>query len=284
MGEVWLATEVRLDRKVALKLLPPELTQAPAGVHRFEHEARAASALSHPNVCTILTLGETADGQRYIAMEYVEGTTLRKRLAGSHLTIRESLDIAVQIAAALTAAPAAGIVHRDIKPENVMLRRDGLVKVLDFGLAKLTAQSGEALQDTQTAFRTDTGMVVGTAAYMSPEQARGLPVDVRSDTWSLGVVLYEMITHRRPFTGATSSDLLVAILEREPSSIVESCPTAPAELQRIVQKCLQKIADRRYQTSQDLPLDMQALRASPQIGAPLLQPSEHAPLTTAATG
>jgi serine/threonine protein kinase len=188
MGEVWLATEVRLGRKVALKVLPADLTRDPFRVQRFEQEARAASALNHPNVCTILALGETSDGQRYIAMEYVEGQTLRQRLRAGRLAIREFLDIATQVASALAAAHAIGIVHRDIKPENVMLRPDGFVKVLDFGLAKLVAASPDSdAESTTTAFRTDVGHVVGTMAYMSPEQARGQAVDARNGHLVAGV-------------------------------------------------------------------------------------------------
>jgi eukaryotic-like serine/threonine-protein kinase len=261
MGEVWLATEVRLGRKVALKLLPDELTRDPARVSRFEQEARAASGLSHPNVCTIHALGETAHDQHYIAMEYVEGETLRRRIAGGRLTIRESLDIAIQIASALVAAHTHGIIHRDIKPENVMLRPDGLVKVLDFGLAKLTAATDSAaVEATQTAFRTDAGTVVGTIAYMSPEQARGQQVDARSDIWSLGVVLYEMVAGRSPFAASSSSDMLAAILEHEPAPLARSEPEVPAELQRVVTKALRKDRAQRYQTVQDLLLDLQALR------------------------
>jgi eukaryotic-like serine/threonine-protein kinase len=185
---VWLATEVRLGRKVALKLLPADVTRDPSRVLRFEQEARAASALSHPNVCTILALGETAEGLRYIAMEYVEGETLRQRLATTRLSIRAALDIASQVAAALSAAHASGIVHRDIKPENVMVRPDGLVKVLDFGLAKLAPSPAEiaGADSTHMVLKTEAGVVVGTAAYMSPEQARGQEVDARTDIWSLG--------------------------------------------------------------------------------------------------
>jgi eukaryotic-like serine/threonine-protein kinase len=173
MGEVWLATEVRLGRKLALKVLPADLTRDPQRVQRFEQEARAASALNHPNVCTIHALGETAEGQHYIAMEYVERETLRQRLSTTRLTIRESVDVAIQVAAALSAAHATGIVHRDIKPENVMLRPDALVKVLDFGLAKLTPAATEiAGADARTVLQTEAGMAVGTTAYMSPEQAR----------------------------------------------------------------------------------------------------------------
>ena len=194
MGEVYLAREISLGRNVALKILPSEFTHDAQRIARFEQEARSASALSHPNICTIYALGELPDGRRSIAMEYVVGETLRHRIATSRLTIREAVDIASQVAAALSAAHATGIVHRDIKPENVMLRPDGFVKVLDFGLAKLTAASESgAAESTQTAFRTNAGTVVGTIAYMSPEQARGQQVDPRADIWSLGVLLYEMV-------------------------------------------------------------------------------------------
>jgi eukaryotic-like serine/threonine-protein kinase len=199
MGEVWLATELRLGRKVALKLLPTDLTRNSGRILRFEQEARAASALNHPNVCTIYALDQTNDGQHYIAMEYVEGETLRQRLTTSRLSLREALDIAIQVAAALSVAHAAGIVHRDIKPENVMLRPDGVVKVLDFGLAKLAAVGQPGADTTQLGVHTDAGTVVGTAAYMSPEQARGQQVDGRTDIWSLGVMLYEMLAGRSPF-------------------------------------------------------------------------------------
>jgi serine/threonine protein kinase len=262
MGEVWLATEVRLGRKVALKVLPPDLTRDPVRVHRFEQEARAASALNHPNVCHIYALGETGDGQHYIAMEYVEGETLRQRLSTSRLTIRESLDIAIQVAAALSTAHAAGIVHRDIKPENVMLRPDEFVKVLDFGLAKLAPAALETAggERTHTVLKTDAGTVVGTAAYMSPEQARGQPVDARTDIWSLGVLLYEMVAGRSPFAAPSGSDVLAAILQNEPPPVARFDPDAPAEVQRILTKTLRKDRSQRYQTVQDLLLDLQALR------------------------
>src|SRR5918994_4314754 len=261
MGEVWLATELRLRRKLALKLLPSEFTRDPSRVSRFEQEARAASALSHPNVCTILALGETPDGQHYIAMEYVDGETLRKRIAGGRHTIREAVDIVIQITSALAAAHAAGIVHRDIKPENVIVRPDGFVKVLDFGLAKLAAAAeAAAVEATQTAFRTDAGTVVGTVAYMSPEQARGQQVDFRTDIWSAGVVFYEMLVGRSPFAGASSSDALAAILDREPAPLARFEPDVPAELQRIVTKALRKDRSHRYQSSQDLLLDLHELQ------------------------
>jgi eukaryotic-like serine/threonine-protein kinase len=230
---------------------------------RGSSRKRAASALSHPNICHIYHLGETPDRQRYVAMEYVDGETLQHRLMpATRLPSREAIEIAIQVAAALTAAHAAGIVHRDIKPENVMIRRDRLVKVLDFGLAKL-APSATAFMPhgpTQTAGATDPGSRVGTLDYMSPEQARGLDVDARTDIWALGVVLYEVVAGRAPFTGATRSDVLVAVLDREPAPLARVTPEVPAELQRIVGKALRKDPERRYQVMKDLLLDLEALR------------------------
>src|ERR671912_1263820 len=260
MGEVWLATELRLGRKVALKILPSDLTQDPVRVRRFEQEARAASALNHPNVCTIHALGQTPDGEHYIVMEHVEGETLRRRLARSRLSVTEALDTAIQVAAALGIAHAAGIVHRDVKPENVMLRPDGVVKVLDFGLAKLAAASPEGADTTQMVFKTDAGTVLGTAGYMSPEQARGQEVDARADIWSLGVMLYEMVAGRSPFAGPSTSDVIAAILQSEPEPVARFEPAVPAELHRIFVKTLRKDRSQRYQTVQDLLLDLQALR------------------------
>src|SRR5688500_3227791 len=197
MGEVYLAEDTRLARRVALKFLPALLTQDKAHLRRFEQEARAVAALSHPNVCVIHEVVETGEGRHCIVMEYVEGVTLRERMAEGRMKVEEALDAAVQIASALSAAHAAGIVHRDIKPENIMLRRDGYVKILDFGLAKLVEEESQPLDheaDTRALqLKTQPGMVMGTVGYMSPEQARGLPVDARTDVWSLGVVLYEML-------------------------------------------------------------------------------------------
>ena len=260
MGDVWLATELRLGRKVALKLLPPDLTRDPVRIQRFEQEARAASALNHPNVCTIHALGETDEAQHYIAMEYVEGETLRQRLTTSKLSLREALDIGIQVAAALSVAHTGGIVHRDIKPENVMLRPDGVVKVLDFGLAKLAAAAPGGADPTQMGVNTDAGTVMGTVAYMSPEQARGQPVDARTDIWSLGVLLYEMVAGRSPFAAPSGTDVLAAILQNEPAPVARFDPDAPAEVQRILTKTLRKDRSQRYQTVQDLLLDLQALR------------------------
>ncbi len=263
MGEIWLARDLALERRVALKVLRGDLTQDAMRVMRFRQEARAASALNHPNVCTIHALGETADGQQFIAMEHVDGETLRQRMAGSHIPLRDALDIAVQVTSALTTAHAAGVVHRDLKPENVMLRSDGLVKVLDFGLAKLAPVRVTAADATLTVLNTDAGTVLGTVTYMSPEQARGQEVDARTDIWSLGVMLHEMITGRNPFAAPSSSEVFAAILDREPAPIARFEPDAPIEVQRIVSKTLRKNREQRYQSMKDLLLDLQALRDTP---------------------
>jgi eukaryotic-like serine/threonine-protein kinase len=261
MGEVYLAQDTRLGRKIALKLLPPEFTIDEERVQRFEQEARAASALSHPNVCVIHEIGDTKDGRRFITMEYIEGATLRQRLGQKRLTLFEALDVAAQVAAGLSVAHAAGIVHRDIKPENVMLRHDGLVKVLDFGLAKLTQQNTDNNAETllRAMVKTGSGMIMGTVAYMSPEQARGLEVDSRTDIWSLGVLLYEMVAGRAPFVGATPSDMLVSILDREPPVMSSDSLEVPAELERIIRKSLRKDREERYQTAEEFLVELKGL-------------------------
>lgn len=263
MGEIWLARDLALERTVALKVLRADLTQDAPRVMRFRREARAASALNHPNVCTIHALGETADGQQFIAMEHVNGETVRQRMAGSHIPLRDALDIAVQVTSALTTAHAAGVVHRDLKPENVMLRQDGLVKVVDFGLAKLSPVRVTAADATFSVLNTDAGTVLGTVTYMSPEQARGQDVDARTDIWSLGVLLYEMIAGRNPFAAPSSSEVFAAILDRQPAPIVRFEPDAPTELQRIVSKTLRKDREQRYQSMKDLLIDLQTLRDTP---------------------
>jgi eukaryotic-like serine/threonine-protein kinase len=253
MGEVWLATDVRLGRKVAIKLLPEELTRDPTRVRRFEQEARTASSLNHPNVCTILSLGDIAGGQHYLAMEFVEGQTLRQRLAAGPMPLSQALDVARQITTALHAAHQAGIVHRDIKPENVMLRPDGLVKVLDFGLAKLTEPSTANSESQTRAARpalTESGVVMGTVAYMSPEQARGEHVDARTDLFALGAVLYEMVTARRAFPRAYD-------WTRPPDSDV------PVALRPVVFKLLAADANARYQTAAALLDDLKSLEHKP---------------------
>jgi TolB-like protein/Tfp pilus assembly protein PilF len=265
MGEVHLAEDLKLHRKVALKLLPAAFTQDKERVRRFELEARAASALNHPNIITIYEIGED-DQTHYIATEYIAGQTLRALLKQGALPLDTVLDVAVQAAIALAAAHEAGILHRDIKPENIMLRTDGLVKVLDFGLAKLTeARRAEwqasHLEDASTA----SGVVLGTVRYMSPEQARGQEVDARTDIFSLGVVLYELAAGRAPFTGATASDVIAAILTSEPAPLSD----APGELERIVGKCLEKERERRYQAAQELLADLKQLQRAREAGAPV---------------
>jgi len=261
MGEIYLAEDKRLGRKVALKLLPVSFTTDADRLRRFEQEARAASALNHPNIITIYEIREGASSH-VIATEFVEGETLRHRLSRSTLSLSEALNIAIQVADALSAAHKAGIVHRDIKPENIMLRPDGYVKVLDFGLAKLSEQVSPAVAAEAPTIQvhTGSGIVIGTAGYMSPEQARGLSVDSRSDIFSLGAVIYEMIARRKPFQGETPSDTLAAILKTEPPPLLRVAPNVPAELARIVTKSLQKDREERYQVVKDLWLDLKALK------------------------
>jgi len=271
MGEVYLAEDVRLGRRIALKLLPAYLGKDEDRLRRFAQEARAASALNHPNVCVIYEVGETEGGRHYIAMEYVDGETLRQVMTGRRMGLDEILGVAAQVVSGLAAAHQAGVVHRDVKPENIMLRRDGYVKVLDFGLAKLTGQPTTGVEAPRV--NTDAGMVMGTGKYMSPEQARGLAVDARTDVWSLGVALYEMVTGHAPFEGATTSDLIVSILEREPPPLAQLCPDASAELQRIITKALNKDREKRYQTAKDLLSDLQSLKRELEVKAQ----QEHSP-------
>ena len=261
MGEVYLAEDKRLGRKVAVKLLPASFTTNDDRLRRFEQEARAVSALNHPNIITIYEIRQAA-GSHIIATEYVEGETLRQRLVRAPLTLSETLNVAIQVADALAAAHKAGIIHRDIKPENIMLRPDGYVKVLDFGLAKLSEQAAPAVvaEAPTIQVRTGSGIVIGTAGYMSPEQARGLSVDHRSDIFSLGAVIYEMVTRRKPFEGETPSDTLAAILKTEPPPLRRVVPGVPAELARIVNKSLRKDREERYQVVKDLWLDLKALK------------------------
>jgi Tol biopolymer transport system component/serine/threonine protein kinase len=262
MGEVYLAEDTSLGRKVAIKMLPTYLSGDSDRLRRFEQEARAASSLNHPNVCMVHEVGEMEDGRHYIVMEHIDGVTLRQQMATYPLKLGQALGIATQVAGAMAAAHGAGIVHRDIKPENVMLRNDALVKVLDFGLAKRTTIPFvvDDRASTRLLVRTEPGMVMGTVAYMSPEQARGLEIDARTDIWSLGVVLYEMVTGRIPFAGATSSDVIVSILDREPLPLSRHLPDVPAELQRIVSKALRKDKEERYQVVKDLLLDLKSLK------------------------
>lgn len=269
MGEVYLAVDPDLNRKVALKILPEDFASKPQAMQRFIQEAKAASALNHPNIITIYEVGiET--GTYFIATEFVDGDTLRHQISRGQLSIGKGIDIGLQIASALATAHSAGIIHRDIKPENIMVRRDGIVKVLDFGLAKLTERWNTADVDpdaaTKAIVQTQSGVIVGTTAYMSPEQTRALDVDTRTDIWSLGVTLYEMVAGATPFKGHTASDTSAAILRSEPTPLSEMLPETPFELERIVSKALQKDRDERYQVIKDLELDLKALRRQLELG------------------
>ena len=260
MGKVYLAEDTRLHRPVALKLLAAHFTSDDERVGRFRQEAFAASSLNHPNIVTVYEIGEW-QGKHFIAGEFVDGVTLRTRMRSRRLSLADALDIALQIAGALAAAHNAGIVHRDIKPENVMVRPDGLVKVLDFGIAKYTEATHTRVA-REALVKTMQGAIVGTAAYMSPEQARGLAVDARTDIWSLGVILYEMSARQLPFPGATPTDRIAAILEREPVPLPKRRRKLPVELERVLKRTLAKNRDERYAQAADLAADLRKLRAT----------------------
>jgi len=276
MGVVWKAEDTRLHRPVALKFIPEENQQGPRAVDRHLREARAASALNHPNICSIYDIGEW-EGRRYIVMELLEGQSLQHHIGGHPTETRDAIDLSIQIADGLAAAHAKGIIHRDIKPANIMVVRDGSgsprAKILDFGLAKLSTDSAFAPgEDDETHTQMDMttpGSVVGTVPYMSPEQALGKPLDQRTDIFSLGVVLYEMITARRAFGGATSAEVFDAILNRAPIAPVQLNRQIPAELARIVNKALEKDPSLRYQSAADLGADLKRLRrgstADPEV-------------------
>jgi serine/threonine protein kinase/Flp pilus assembly protein TadD len=270
MGEVFLARDLKLDRRVALKFLNERFSKEEELLNRFIQEAKAASALNHPNILTVYEIGEH-DGAHYISAEFIDGKTLRERMR-SRLTFDDTLSIMIQTAEALSAAHQAGIVHRDVKPENIMVRSDGYVKVLDFGLAKLTEINNTGDEDeTKKLVKTNPGVVMGTVTYMSPEQARGKPTDARSDVFSFGSVLYEMLVGKVPFAGETVTDVLSSIISTEPQPITSLAPHLPRELQRIVQKTLKKKRDQRYQSTRDLLMDLKELRDELQIEAKLDQ-------------
>jgi len=275
MGEVYLAQDTKLDRKVALKILPKELAADQDKMSRFVREAKLASALNHPNIITIHEIGEIS-GIHYIATEYIEGETLKTRLRGESLSLKAIVEIALQLASALEAAHQAGIVHRDIKPDNVMVRQDGIVKVLDFGLVKLSAAGSlEVDQEGETKLQlTRVGSIMGTAAYMSPEQARGQETDPRTDIWSFGCVLYEMLTQQQPFQDDTMTDVLANIIYREPPSILLYRKETPAELEHIVAKSMHKNRDERYQSAKDLFIDLQQLQTRLLVEAELIRSGE----------
>jgi serine/threonine protein kinase len=278
MGQVYRAQDSRLDRTVALKILSPDVAADKRRMQRFRQEAKVASSLNHPNIVTIFEFGEV-DNLTYLSTEFVDGETLRDWLRGKRLKLAEILDIAIQMLAALDAAHEAKIIHRDMKPENVMIRRrDHVVKVLDFGLAKLI-EKRETLADltsepeAPTELRTTPGLIMGTVNYMSPEQARARAVDTRSDIWSVGLMIYEMVVGTKPFGGPTSAHTIVEILEKEPPSLVEVGPSGmPEDLQRIVAKSLAKTPDERYQTSKDMMLDLSNLKK--RLETQLITPEE----------
>jgi Tol biopolymer transport system component/predicted Ser/Thr protein kinase len=262
MGEVYLAKDSRLGRDVAIKTLPSALAQDAERLKRFEREARAASSLNHPNIVTIYEIGRV-DGVAYIVMELIDGETLRSLMHGDVIPMRKLLGIAAQIAEGLAKAHAAGVTHRDLKPENVMVTRDGVVKILDFGLAKLTQPSDSSSPGTAlptASIVTEEGVVMGTAAYMSPEQARGAPVDFRSDQFSFGAVLYEMATGKRAFEGGSRVDILSAILRDEPQPVASHNPKVPAPLRWIIERCLGKEPKDRYAATEDMARDVATVR------------------------
>jgi serine/threonine protein kinase/Tfp pilus assembly protein PilF len=276
MGEVYLAQDTKLDRRVALKILPPNLAEDNDRMSRFVREAKSASALNHPNIITIHEIGEL-NGLQFIATEYIEGETLKTRLESETLSVKATLEIALQVVSALDAAHQAGIVHRDIKPDNIMVRGDGIVKVLDFGLLKLTtANRSEVDTEGQTKMRvrTSEGVIMGTTAYMSPEQARGQEMDARTDIWSFGCVLYEMLANQQAFQGETMTDVLANIIHREPDSIVAYRRDTPAELERIIAKAVRKNRDERYQSAKELFNDLQQLHTRLLVEAEIIRSGE----------
>lgn len=270
MGDVYLAQDTRLDRTVALKTLKPDIASEVERMRRFIQEAKMASSLNHPNILTIFEIGEV-DSSRFIATEYIDGETLRQRISRSSLDLNELLEVAVQVASALVAAHKAKIIHRDIKPENIMLRHDDrFVKVLDFGLAKLAEKPADTLPATEapTLVNTAPGVVLGTVAYMSPEQARGVEVDERTDLWSLGVVLFEMVAGCLPFLGSSTNEVIAAILSKEPAApVARYAHNVPEKLEDIVAKALAKDREERYQSATDLLLDLKRLKQRLEMAA-----------------
>jgi serine/threonine protein kinase len=284
MGEVYLARDTRLDRTVALKILPPDISGDKRRMQRFRQEAKVASSLNQPNILTVFEFGEVG-GLTFLATEFVDGETLRDHLRGKKkLKLVEILDINIQVLAALDAAHEANIVHRDIKPENVMIRRrDHVVKVLDFGLAKVTEKkiSKDDESEAATAFKTAPGIIMGTINYMSPEQAQAGATDQRTDIWSTGVMLYEMVAGKMPFSGATSSHTIVQILEKDPLPLTKD---VPAELERIVLKAMAKDPDERYQTAKDMLIDLRSLKRRLEVQAEIERTSSPSTERPAAIG
>jgi two-component system, LytTR family, response regulator len=272
MGEVYLATDTRLDRSVALKVLPTAVAHDPMRMERFDREAKAASALNHPNVAHIYEIGED-HGIHFLVMEFIEGQALDRQIDGRTLPVPELAEIGAQVADALDAAHAKGIVHRDIKPANIIITPRGIAKVLDFGLAKVTEPRGSALEtQMETRVLSSAGTLLGTVEYMSPEQALGRPVDHRTDLFSLGVVLYQMATGRLPFQGSNPSETIARILDDSPAAMARFNYDVPEDLDRIVRKCLEKDRERRYQSARDLMVDLKGLTRERETAGPRRQP------------
>ena len=267
MGEVYLAEDTQLDRNVAIKFLPQESIADEQAKKRLVREARAAGKLDHPNICSIYEVAEE-DGRSFIVMQYIEGETLASRIHRKPMEISESLNIALQVADALAEAHSHAIIHRDIKPQNIMINARGQAKVMDFGLAKVLEQRSLIESEAETeSLLTHPGMIVGTLRYMSPEQVRGEALDARSDIFSFGTVLYEMISGRQPFADGSAAATVSAILTREPLSVARFAPEAPEELQRMVRKCLEKDRKRRYQTMRDVATDLENVRRECETAA-----------------
>jgi len=256
MAEVYLAEDEKLHRRVALKVLPNEIIPNADRLRRFKREALAVSALNHPNILTIFEF-DSVDGTNLLASEYVKGITLRETLRERTIDVSDAIDIATQVLSALQTAHDAGVVHRDIKPENIMIRDDGYVKVLDFGLAKLTGEMRSRENDAaHTQVFSQPGLIMGTATYMSPEQARSSSIDSRTDIFSFGIVLYEMLTGQTPFSGETTSDIIAEIIQKDPANASTHNPAVPEKLDRIINRCLEKDRDARYQTAAQLLADI----------------------------
>jgi len=267
MGEVYRARDNNLGREVAIKILPSGRATDPERLRRFEQEARAAAALNHPNILAVYSFGSTGTGIHYVVSELLQGQNLRERMQEGRIPIRKTVDYGLQVVRGLAAAHERGIIHRDLKPENIFLTRDGIVKILDFGLAKLSSVDSDQTVTRTSMSLTQPGLVLGTAGYMSPEQVRGQAIDARSDLFSLGVVLYEMLSGNRAFAGATAADTMSAVLKEEPRELSASVPNAPPALSRIVHRCLEKDPSERFQSARDLGFNLELLTRDSSSGS-----------------